>query len=75
MISYDEALAKAKELKPDIDNGTEYENGFVFGCTKDDMYEGGNHAPVVILKADGKAVTMPWFVINGTGEEVRTFEV
>ena len=36
---------------------------------------GGGHTPVVILKEDGRAVTMPYFVVHGTGEELKTFEV
>lgn len=36
---------------------------------------GGGHTPVVILKGEGRAVTMPYFVVHGTGEELKTFEV
>ncbi len=75
MITYDEALKKAKELKPTIDNCTEYENGYVFGCKYDDNYEGGNHTPCVILKENGKAVAMPYFVIQGAGKEIRSFDL
>ena len=31
------------------------------------------HTPVVILKEGGRAVTMPYFVVHGTGEELKTF--
>ena len=75
MITYEEALKKAKELKPTIDNCTEYENGFVFACKDDDNYEGGNHTPCVILKESGKAIPMPVFVMQGTGEELKSFDI
>lgn len=75
MITYDEALKKAKELKPTIDGCTEYENGYVFGSSQDEGYIGGNHTPCVILKENGKAVTMPYFVMHGTGDEIRSFDI
>jgi len=34
MITYEDALKIAKEREPEIDNASEYENGFVFGCSK-----------------------------------------
>ena len=76
MITYEEAFEKAKELKPNIDNCTEYENGFVFGCYDDDNYIGGvGHTPCVILKKDGKAVPMGEFIVSGTGKEIRSFDI
>lgn len=76
MITYEVALETAKKLKGDIDNCTETENGYIFGCKNDDNYEGGaGHTPVVILKKDGRAVNMPWFVIHGMGAEIRTFDI
>lgn len=75
MISYEDAFEKAKGLKKDIDSCTEYENGYVFSFTGDSDYIGGRHSPVVILKSDGRAVTMPYFVIHGTGDEIKNIEV
>ena len=76
MISYEEAYAKAKALKPDMDNCTEYDNAYVFGCYADNDYIGGGHSPVVILKQDGKAVDMPWYIafVHG-GKELRSFDL
>jgi hypothetical protein len=72
----EEAYLKAKELKENIDNGIEYENGYLFGCKDDDNYiGGGGHVPIVILKEDGKAVDMPYFLTHGAGKEIRSFEV
>ena len=75
MIAYEVAYETAKKLKENIDVCTETENGYIFGCKADDNYEGGQHTPIVILKKDGKAVNMPWFVIHGMGEEIRTFDI
>ena len=75
MTSYDEAYKKARVLKSNIDNCIEYEKGFVFGASEDELYIGGNHIPVVILKQTGDAVTMPYFVANGTGKEIREFSI
>ncbi len=74
MITYEEALKKAKELKPSIDGCTEYENGYVFGSSQDEGV-GGNNSPCVILKENGKAVAMPYFVMHGTGKELRDFDI
>ncbi len=76
MITYEEALKKAKEKKPDIDNCVEYENGYVFGCHDDDNYTGGGHVPCVIVKETGDAVSMPVFITTvGSGEQVRSFDL
>lgn len=75
MIAYEVALERAKELKKDIDNVMEYENGWVFGCYDDANYDGGGHSSVVILKESGKAVNMPQFVVDGTGEHLRSFDI
>ena len=74
MVTYEEALKKARQLKTTIDNCTEYENGFVFGSMADGLSDGTN-TPCVILKENGDAVNMPWFVISGMGREIRSFSV
>ena len=74
MISYEEALKKAKSVKPGIDNCAEYENGFVFGCYADGDTIG--KGPCVILKKDGRAVTMPYFLTRcDPGECLREFDL
>ena len=73
MITFEDAYAKAKQLKPTIDNCTEYENGYVFGCRDDDSE--GTNTPCVIMKESGKAINMPSFVISGTGEGIRHFDL
>lgn len=73
MVEYEEALKKAKELKPDIDNGSEYEKGFVFGFSGGEKSYGGGNTPVAILKDSGKALSMPAFLAEGTGKLIRDF--
>ena len=76
MISYEEALNRAKMLKPNTDSCTEYENGYVFGSSKDANFEGGRgHIPCVILKSNGNAIPMNEFVISGTGEYIKEFDI
>ena len=75
MISFEDAVTKAKEIREDINRCFEYENGYVFSNTDDDNSIGGNHAPVVIIKDSGKAINMPQFIIDGTGAEIGGREV
>lgn len=70
MITFEDAYKTALEIKPNIDNCTEYENGWVFGCYDDNNYIGGwGHTPVVILR-DGRKTVMPEFETIGTGKEI-----
>ena len=76
MISYEDAYKRAKMLKPNTDACTEYENGYVFGSSEDEGYKGGaGHTPCVILKKNGNAVPMNEFVISGTGEYIKEFDI
>lgn len=68
MITYEEALKMAKEQEPEIDNPTEYENGFVFGCSKQEKSYSSKYPPVVIRKRDGQRLKMQEFLGEGTGE-------
>lgn len=74
MIRFEEALNKAKALKPDIDGGTEWEKGFVFSSSKDEGNIGGP-GPVVILKESGEAVNMSDFMLNNPGKMIKDFEL
>ena len=75
MISYEDALKKAQEVKSNIDKCIEYEKGYYFSSSEDEGYVGGaGHSPVVVQKTDGKLIPMPQFVMNGTGEELREFK-
>lgn len=75
MISYEDALTKAKELKPSTDTCSEMSNAYIFSCKDDENYEGGNHTPCVIIKETGEAIDMPTYVAEfGYGEEIRDFD-
>ncbi len=75
-ITFEKAYAIAKQHKDQIDNCTEYENAFVFGYSGDSDYIGGyGHTPVVIMKEDGRIASMPEFVADGAGKEVRSFTI
>ena len=74
MISYEEALAKAKAYKPNIDMCTEYENGYVFACKADAMSIGGyDEEPVVILKETGKIIDITSFIDGNPGDEIKSW--
>lgn len=76
MVTYEEALEKARSLKEHIDECTEYENGYLFTYSGDEGYCGGyGHTSVVIWKKDGRATNYPEMVARGTGKEMRTFPV
>ena len=72
MITYEEALKIAKEQKEHIDHFYECEKAYVFSYSGDANYIGGlGHTPVVILKEDGRQVTMPELVYMGTGKTIK----
>ena len=74
MISYETALSIAKKRKPEIDNGAEYENAFVFGSHADDNCIGPG--PVAVRKEDGKCVPMMELLVrDGLGECLKEFEL
>lgn len=77
MISFEEAIKKAKELKPSTDSCSEMSNAYIFACKDDENYEGGSdHTPCVIIKETGEAVNMPTYIAEyGYGEEIRDREV
>lgn len=76
MISYDEAVAKAKKIKPDANVCIEMSSAYIFGFQSGKDEDGGSNTPVVILKSDGKPVSMPYY--NGKyvdDKEIKTTKV
>lgn len=72
MVSLDEAIKLAKEVRNNLDFVVEYSNGYVFSDSSDEGTIGGlNHTPVVIRKKDGKSISMIAFVNSGTGKEIK----
>ena len=74
MITYDEALKKAKELKPNIDACDEYDIAYMFKARSEEYTLGGD-SPCVILKEDGKAITQLMFFDNYDYEHLREFDI
>ena len=73
MITFEESKDKALKQNPKFNTCVEYENGFYFcfESTVQTITYGGELAPCVILKESGKAIPMPTFVMQGTGEEIK----
>lgn len=74
-ITYEDALKIAREREPEIDNASEYENGYVFGCSWQERSYGSEHPPVVIRKRDGAVLKMQEFLGKGTGKFIRDIEL
>lgn len=60
MITYDDALAKARECWSDVNYCLDQTDAFVFS-KKDDMSFGGN-APVAVLKKSGECINYAAFL-------------
>lgn len=75
MVTYDEALEIAKSKLNGINTCVEYKKGYMFAHEGGEFAVGGANAPVVILKDNGRAVTMPYFVALYGGEPVKTIKV
>lgn len=60
MVTYEEALKKAKELKPNIDACDEYDIGYMFKAKADEFSIGGDGA-CCIIKDTGEAVCQTEF--------------
>lgn len=69
-MTLEKALEIAKKHKKKIDNYSEYEDAFVFGCTKDEGF-GGQSTPIVILKKDGKAISIVEYCDMPSTEFIR----
>ena len=77
MITYEEALKKARERKPNLNCCTEYKNGYMFSSTEDKGYKGGyGHTPVIVLKENGNFCDVAIFLCTGmSGKEIKSFKV
>lgn len=73
MITYEQALKKAQKLNKSINYCMEYTDAFVFS-DKDSEEIGGN-GPVVIMKKDGEAVNMAYYVNNSEGDYVKAYDL
>ncbi len=74
MITYEQALEKARKLKQGIDACDEYDKAFVFKRKADRFNIGGDGA-CVILKDSGKAIEQTEFYDEYGAEHIREFDV
>ena len=74
MVSYKEALATARELKPSIDACDEYDQAFLFKCKAEECLIGGD-GPIVVLKETGKAINQLAFFDDCGPKLIRSFDL
>lgn len=74
MITFEEALKTAKELKPNIDACDEYDKGYLFKCEAERYMIGGD-GPCVILKENGKAINQVTFYDVYRPELIRELDI
>lgn len=73
-ITYEEALARAKCVREDLNYCLEYEDCFMFN-NKDDISFGGEE-PVVVLKDSGEVINMTAYIDMESGaDELREFDI
>lgn len=76
MITYEEALKKAKSIKPDANLCIEKTSAYIFGYDSGKDEAGGSNSPVVIMKEDGKAVSMPYYNAKySKDKEIKTVKL
>lgn len=73
MITYEEALKKAKSIKPNANICIEKTSAYIFGYDSGKEEIGGSNNPVVILKEDGKPVSMPYY--NGKYQKDKEIKI
>lgn len=74
-VTFEEAFEIAKELKEKIDYCDETGNAFIFGA-EEERYTIGGNSPVVVIKADGKAIDMTHYVsFYPNSETIRTIDL
>ncbi len=74
MVTYEEALAIARDLKENISHCCEFTDAYMFTAEGDDYMIGGFGA-LVILKENGRALGPTGYYDNFSGEMVRDFDV
>ncbi len=74
MISYEKALEIANDETSGFTHCTEMEDAFIFGDL--DSLDIGGNLPIVIMKKDGFATTMPGYLTMSHGKkEIRQFKI
>ncbi len=72
MIDEKKAIEIAKGCDPDIDNGEETENAYIFGNSKNMSFD---DSPVVVLKADGSVMNMTAYLCECPRKTIREFKI
>ena len=73
MITYEQALKKAQKLNKSVNYCMEYTDAFVFSDKNDDDI--GGNGPVVIMKSNGDAVNMAYYVNTSEGDYVKAYDL
>lgn len=74
MIDFEEALKIAKSHKRDINHCVEYTNAYMFCYQRDDV-AGAVESPIVVLKEDGRVMSMTKYAWTPGKEYVGVVEV
>ncbi len=73
-MTYEEALKKAKKLKPNIDACEEYNDAWMFKCKAEEWDIGGAGA-CIILKENGKALNQVDYYDLYEAKHIRGFDI
>jgi len=77
MVTYEQALEKARCLKSKINKCNEYEDAYVFVYdTEDSEVQYGGEGPCVIMKDDGTVLPMIRYALIGKADKIiKSFAV
>jgi hypothetical protein len=74
MLTLEQALKKARAVKPNINRCTEFKGAYAFFFEDSTDTDGGD-SPVVITKDTGEALNFVSYAVKHGGEVVRQFDV
>lgn len=74
MLTYEEALKKAKGLKSRINRCVGFNNAYSFFYKSGKKQDGGEN-PIVIMKETGEALNFIEYAITSNKEIIREFDV
>lgn len=71
MLTYEQALAKAKGVKPQINSFCEFEGAYAFSSATGP--QDGGESPIVILKETGEALNFVSYAVKHGKELIQEF--
>ena len=74
MVTYEQALKIARDLKVNIDACDEYNDAFVFKC-RAEQWDIGGDGPCCVLKGSGRAINQTEYFDNYEAKHIREFDV